>query len=427
MRRYIGLALLLVLAACGRAPAGERVQVTIGNGWGQTGYPLAVAWRAGDGDWQRLDPPYAFELPAGETRFGVALRCPTAFAASLVGRGVVAELALEDLAEKNGVRTLPLRCFGFLDADIGLVGVDFDAGALPGAAGVRLVASGPFAKDTTGASGTTPLPVAVGRSDLVLLAYDHPSSRSADHLLGGGALRDYPVAGVHHAVLTLAAGDGVLAGSVADFSAQVPAGFSGSFNVGFLTSGGAQSAPSALGNGPATGGPYRRPAFLSGEDRVILRAKAGLAGREVGWVGGFAPGGGALVPGAFPEPWPAAYAVSPAARPAFSLQAPGAPRLFEVVTVAGSANAWQHFVSPAWLGAASAYTRPDLGGVPGFEVQPLRQGEPVAYRVLAFYGSFGPGGFLAAEPLDGSTSLGLWPVLPPGLGYAAVSGSFVVP
>ncbi len=353
----------LALAACHQAPAGMRVAVT-GGTLGTLYYQI------GDGDWRPMPQAaygrYAFELPAGENRYGVALLCKSAWYLSAEGTLQIYQLTTEDATElrldcgpdaERSLSSVALvvtkaqgdpgnydRATATLGLDDGFAPLDRPMGlyARPEAGQGLMV----WAKDKT-----SPYP-------LLRLRYDPDFDPRP-----GRCPYDRPC------TVELGPGDAVRYQNVAALSAPAWAS-RGGFEVGFLAHG--WNWVPFVNDGGLGGGRYVEvPGAVPG-DLYLGHASAGDACGTylVGQSKTFGPQTGTLrftLPQDKFDP-----TVSQGALPAFAgLDYPEAPVAYRFRLSVGARGTLLHplheyiLVSPRWLGTASRYAVPDVSGAPG--------------------------------------------------------------
>jgi len=377
MRRFAnGLAplaaivLLVVLSACGGGP-GTKVTVSIESLDHAPTLPLSVAYQVGDGEWSWLRPgedaSYGFAVPPGETRYGVAVRCPGMGAGlGQAGPGVkidIYQLTLDDTAHPV------FYCGWYKKPRIGLP-THVEVRGVTGARSYRLLyeAANRHRDETTDDTNIWVHP-GTGR-DVLLMAYSSGSwdPEPAD-LLAGRLFRNLDFQEGASLDLALSNADALGVRNVR--LTNLPGGWNASYAVGLITRGGVARFHATLGEG-AGSGTYRTLANPGEGDFYTLDASASNIP-----MGGPLLSIGALraVPAAtagdleagLPEPYPEDYAPDTAGNAvAFDLpQAAGAAGYTLRLERHGSGPVvW---VSAAWLNGRSRYTMPDLSELPGFE------------------------------------------------------------
>jgi hypothetical protein len=364
------------LASCSGAP-GTKVTVQTENPFGQPDPILAVAYQVGDGPWQRAWPDehgvYGFELPPGESRYGVTVRCGGFLDAGLFSSAATYLLTTADTTEPR-LACPTMGAFAELEGDV-------DASAL-GAQGVRV--AGGTDEDSYGLGGTFNygLMVPEGEVDLVVLAYN-AHTLIPSNLIGGRVFRNVGAVGQAGYDTVLAAGDTVSHHLVQAFA--VPAGWSGGYKVNFVTAGGTVLFEGQLGRGSSTGGAYVLPAGTVEGDTLVLSVDASDgANRSVGLLRYVSAAQATdLAPTLDLEPFPPGYSVAAARFPTFALNHPASDLDGYFVFVFWPYTLWSYQISPAWIEDRSALTLPDLTGLVGFEAMAPQPGEHVDWVFAA--------------------------------------------
>lgn len=364
------LALGLLLAGCGQngATAPQKVTLTAVNAAGQPADPLAAAYHVGDQAWRWLpyDGGYTFDLPAGETRYGVAVLCPAYSEDYAWGTVVMAELSLADTAAP--VLTCPDNPFERMTAR--------GQADVSGVTGARSFFVDAFHSHDAGYSATDDYQVGLlpgADRALLFLAYATTNPYSADppDLLAARVFHGLDARDDLTQDLRLTDADAPSRQDVHAF--DVPVGWSGGFTVSFLSRHGVLSSR-WLGEGDAGGGTYRTVAGVVEGDFYTLSAGAywledplEYTVEDIVYLP--APGSGAA-DASLPAPLPAGYTLDTStARPAFALTHPGPGLAGYRIELEGTSSdpRWRIWVSQTWLEQRDRYTPPDFSGVPAFE------------------------------------------------------------
>ncbi|WP_457630672.1 hypothetical protein, partial [Oceanithermus sp.] len=334
--------LVLLLAACS-GNRGTEVTVRAENSFGQPDPILAVAYQVGDGDWQRAWPDqegvYRFYVPAGEDRYGVTVRCGDFIGLGAFGSAVTYMLTTADTTE-------PLLACPTVGRFATVKG-HADASALAGAHEVGVYSN--FTGTTSGGTAFDyTIMVPEGETDLVVIAHDGVST-DPDHLVGGKVFRGVEAVGVTNRDLSLSATDTVTSNAFHAFT--VPAGWSGSYQVSLITSGGGALSGDSLGRGSEAGGAYRLLKGLTATDTLIVTAGADNgADRSVG-VLRYVPadGAGEIEVDLRMTPFPSGYAVDAAALPTFELNNPSSDLDGYFLYAYWEVVFWSHMISDSWI------------------------------------------------------------------------------
>ncbi len=415
--------LALLLAACGGNP-GTKVTVRADDISGQSMRPQAVAFQAGNGEWTRVWPDkngdYTFYVPAGEKRYGVAVKCSGMMLMGAFGSGATYFLTTDE-------STSPLLpCFSV--GPLAQVEGTANVAAVAGAAGLDVEASmGSNDSGTTNMSYDVDVAEGANR-DLVLLAFNNSSTKDSSTLIAGRIFRGVNAVGVVDKDLALAAGDTVTDHNFAAFT--VPAGWSGSYDVSLYTAGGVAVDHEILGDGNASGGTYHALPGTSADDIYWAEADAssGSDNRSITrarLIPGDAAGDISLAPTI--DPLPSGYAPTTAVFPSFPLSHPdGDLSGYEFMTF-WPYTIWTYTLSKGWIAGQTQFTVPDLTGLVGFEDAYPRKGEKYKWFASAFKASVSMQSFLEAGHLFFDIGFGL-PRLPSmTIDAALTSGDFTTP
>ncbi len=415
--------LALLLAACGGNP-GTKVTVRADGLWGQAARPQAVAFQAGDGEWTRVWPDkngdYTFYVPAGEKRYGVAVKCSGMLPMGAFGSGVTYFLTTDE-------STAPLLpCFSL--GPMAEVKGTANVAAVAGAAGLDVEAS--LSSDDSGTTSMSyEVEVAEGADrDLALLAFNNGSTMDSSTLIGGRIFRGVNAVGVVDKDLTLAAGDKVINHDFAAFS--VPAGWSGHYDVSLYTAGGVMVDSEMLGKGSNSGGAYHTLPGSGADDLYWADATAtsGSDNRSVTQarlIPGDTVGDISLAPAI--DPFPSGYAPTAAAFPSFSLSHPDGDLSGYMFVTFWPYTIWSYTLSKGWIAGRTQFTVPDLTGLVGFEDVFPRKGEEYKWFASAFKASVSMQSYLEAGHLFFDFGFGL-PRLPGmTIDAALTQGDFTTP
>lgn len=370
------LFLLALLAACSQNP-GTKVTPVVVNLDGTPAAVAAAAYQVGGGEWKALTPDadgkLTFYVPAGETRYGVAVRC-----GGILGLGDYAANTLVQLTTDAG--TAPqLTCFN-LGAFAEASG-HIDVSGVTGATGFTVQGG----VSSSGSSGSTSgtyhldLPYGGGR-DLIAFATSG----------GGVGLAAKIVRGIDATAtqtlsdVTLTNADALVNHSVAAFS--VPSGWSGGYELDLYTAGGTVMLDEdLLGSGSETGGGIGAVANAQAGDLYLLQLNATNAAGDRGisrlrFID--APDLGNLSESLSMDPF-SSYSVTAAAHPTFPANHPDGDVVgYDFVTFSPYVI-WSYSVSRTWLGGAASYATPDLSALPGFEHAYPLSGEDVSWFAVA--------------------------------------------
>ena len=398
-----------------------------------------VAYQVGNGEWRplaaRADGRYVFEVPAGETRYGVAVAClkPTLPLYAWASWLRIYQLTTEDATQ------VVFPCHGQGEEQAAGLSLSVDASAL-GADRVYLYASfwEGFADRSTWSEH---LSAAAGSGVPVLVvAFSGGTGFDPEHAAGVALKRVDLVPGkTASAILTLTSADrvdfagGKNAGTVEAF--DVPAGTRAAhFWVHYYSPRGlhiswneATKSPEDLGRGDQTGGNFIRVPDPGADDVYVLETHALSPGRFSLRHWDFVPARGtsSLRPSPFPEPWTPAVEVTPGPLPVVRFERGVGPIGYRVSFAVESAQGGAvAFVSPAWLGDRSDYAFPDLTALPGFGAFKAAPGEHVAVGVRVLYSNLSLGEWLASPHWFGT----LIPVRAGGsMGTTGNSVTYTVP
>jgi len=223
-----------MLAACGGNPE-TKVTVSFNDLSGQSVAPVAVAYQIGDGKWVNLWPDdrggYSFSIPAGETRYGVAVRC-SGFIEAALQSGAVYQLTTDESTSPR----LPCMDFGLFSQMSGLT----DVSAIPGSSSPSVLGYIGFdAHNSTSTGYSVMLPESTSAA-AALLAYDDILVQNYSNLIGGRVFHGINARGSFSRDLSLQAGDTITVRQLGPFT--LPAGFGSShYGVGLFAAGGADN------------------------------------------------------------------------------------------------------------------------------------------------------------------------------------------
>ncbi len=406
MRNRLGLLAVMLLTAwlagCGGGP-GTKVTVHVQTGRGAQAFPLAVAYRIADGEWEWLPPDkkasYGFYVPTGQKRYGVAVRCAIMGMMSLPTPVRVYELTTDDATDPvvlcpNGAPRPPR---------VG-VAVHGDVSAVTGAQTFSAVSEIDRDHSSSNQEDVEPVMIKEPSRDLLLLAYStNAFPYGPADLLAARVFRGIePEEGLE---LSLSLTDADAVGAAQVEPVTLPAGWpAGDYQVALQTQGGRfDNYYELLGRGTTGGGTYRTVSGLTADDFYVFHADAqvsdpGGTRRSLAyshWVP--AAGAGDLEAGL-----PAAFAESYAPdlggeRASFGLSYPeaGSAVAFSFSVTSNDHVTTKAWVSPAWLAGAASYTMPDLTGVPGFSNAVTRSSEVALWKACAIQSSSQLGDLLA--------------------------------
>ena len=446
MKRWImaagaGLLGLLWLAACGpKGPAGTEVTVHLVAPFGGTGTGRVV-YQVGDGGWQVALPKeeggYAFTVPAGEKRYGVAVNCfPPGTGLATLGFVRVYQLTTDEATE------LRVGCMGIVDyAQYALTSAQLKATAASGDRGYNRVWLRSAWSDEQAALGSaeTLYFLAEADRDLLLVAYSDTTTKYAPGFIERiRFVRDFdassPPVCATPCEYELNATDEPAYKEVDGFSLPDWAHDDPWFGVGFVSKNGlvvphGSNDPDhnpALGTGDDAGGSYQ---LIPGtEDGDVYWAEA--SSRDAT---GTYRAGNVRVLGHEGEDLAFALpaeqfdpSVEEDALPRFSWSGPPAPDLIGYAFVAEFPE-FNEFalVSTGWLEDRTEYQVPDLSGAPGFHGARPFEGETLNWEAIAIVANEPLGEILAGEPLPLPNPLPRLPGL--DLKMASKKGSYVVP
>ncbi|GEM90820.1 hypothetical protein [Oceanithermus desulfurans] len=345
----------LVLTACPSPAPAKNVSVTA------TGAD-AAAYRVGSGSWQVPDDVTSFAFTATGA-YEVAVRCGD-------------DTTVWSLT-KADTETPDLSCPPAAASPIAF-DVTFDVTSVAGAVEAAL-----YYGDNAMTAGTTAGTFNVtdgstGEQDLVLVALDGSGTPIAADMLTVNV-----TAGGSYSI-TLAAGDtaNVISGSIADFSAQVPAGWptAGAMML-TITPKGTGVMGGILGS---SGGSFTSFAF-SDHDLAFVMASDGSGVQNLIHLAT------STTPGAsFTADLPAPFSVTVSSDtfPTISGLSVSDPQLrMYGITMSWATKTLSAMVSTGFLASATSYTLPDLTGLTGFTGFAPASGDTVSVNSSAFYSS----------------------------------------
>ncbi len=407
LRWLRSFAVLLVpalwLVGCSSSP-GTKVTVHIETAQGGRAFPLAVAYRIADGEWDWLPPDkdagYSFYVPTGKKRYGVAVRCPEL---RMMGPAPVwvFELALDDTTDPVVVCQE-----GGLASPWVSVTAQVDVGSVAGAMGYEVITrTGRRPRGNT--SGTQRLSFhPEPDQDVILLAYSTAtiSQFEPDKLLAGRVFRGISPTDGLTLNLSLSGADAV--GTAQVEALPLPAGWSGNYAVGLATRGGSEIHLGDLGGGSQAGGPYKTVSGPIAGDYYTFRAggylstpsRIDLTLSDRRWLD---TGSAADLTADFIEPYPDDYAPDTGGeRVRFSLGYPGEADVYGFYAAVPGGKPIKVWVSRAWLGDASAYAMPDLTGVIGFGDVNTKATDYIGWEACAYRSSLSLNELLALPTED---------------------------
>ena len=418
--------LALLLAACGGSP-GTKVTVRADDISGQSMRPQAVAFQAGNGEWTRVWPDkngdYTFYVPAGEKRYGVAVKCSGMMLMGAFGGGATYFLTTDESTAPR------LPCFSL--GPLARVKGTADVSAVSTAKGLGVEAD--MGSDYSGGINTTSMSYDVDMAegadrDLVLLAFNSSSTKDSSTLIAGRIFRGVNAVGVADKDLTLAAGDTVTDHSFAAFT--VPAGWSGHYNVSLYTAGGVAVDHEILGDGNASGGTYHALPGTGADDLYWADATAssGSDNRSITQarlIPGDAAGDISLAP--VIDPFPSGYAPTTAVFPSFPLNHPDGDLSGYMFFAFWPYTIWTYTLSKGWIAGQTQFTVPDLSGLVGFEDVYPRKGEGYSWFASAFKISVSMQSYLETGHLFFDIGFSLPRVPGMTIDAALTSGDFTTP
>jgi hypothetical protein len=343
---------------------GGLVGVDIFDLSGNRQNPLAAAIQVGNGNWTPVTPlslgRIEYDVPAGESRVGVMIRCSMDLVRSLHFT----------LTEADNVR---VECDNNSDpkVNIGVAWTGVDA-LFMGAASYSVTvhgASGTIGSGS-GANGGTTIPNQPAvLSDLLV------AGRADGIVVGVRLMRDVTLQNGMTYSFPFEAADRGAAATVDPFT--VPGGYSGGF-VALLAS---PRAIVDLGFGTNAGGVYyTAPSSLSGV-QYLGGGFATVAGSQIAHFQARAEA--MTLSFNLPDPWDS---FTPPTLRTFNGLDSSDPDLanynFSLVRTSPSPSiGWGGIVTPGWLGASTSYTVPDPSGLSGFEDFVFNTGDMVNYAV----------------------------------------------
>jgi len=407
------LASLLWACGGGGGGAGEKVSVHLTVPLGEGGPAVAeVVYQAGDGSWQ-LAPQtglgrYAFSLPPGEKRYGVAIACyPYGTALGSVGWVKVYQLTTDE------ARALKVACFDLELGYLEMTELRVRAHAKSGDLGYdRAWYYTAIDQEQGDFSGSVNLTIeAKPDRDLLVVAYaDGTSQWHPDLIRRIRFLRDYDASAAPPLSLDVELGPGDRPASSRVHAFSVPRWADGgsSFGVGFVSAQGLRVPHTshdpgenpALGAGDAAGGSYLRIPGAGGDDVYYAEAVAWDAGgthfaSQVRILGSSGPEIEFKLPEGRFDP-----RVDDNALPTFGGLTPSGTNPIAYAFFMGFTGfGMEAVVSPGWLASADRYRFPDLTGVEGFQGSRPRKGEEVHWRATAVMSETPLGEILAGDPL----------------------------
>ncbi len=389
---------------------GATVTVNVRDEAGNAVAPDAAAFQIGDLNWSELAAmgvgQFSFDVPAGENRFGLLVRCGDLLQGYQLSTG-----------EATNVNAFcPNPTASAADFSFTWSGVDnLGAGASFGVTlhgRVGFIASGSGASGGMTVAGYPAVPqdlILVGRADGVIVGAQ--VMRGVTPVQGGTFSYDFT-----------AADQG---GSAPVDPFTVPGGFSGGFFAAFSTPG----AVVDVGAGTDAGGTfYTVPNTTSDDVYVGLASASGSGMFLTSAVVSRQPSGMSFdipVPLSFPAP-------APSATPTFTGLSSSDPSAFAFrITLNLTTNLLKSsrtFISQGWLGAATSYTVPDASGLSGFENSGFASQDLVTYLTEVVAGDINGDAIVSLEDyLTFRRALGVPLVDGLGTTSAGVLGSFQVP
>ncbi len=439
-RAALGLVLLgaglLWLSACNPGGGGTQVTVELVSPLANGGPATAtVVYQVGDGNWQLATQTgygkYAFTLPPGEKRYGVAVNClPSIPLLTTVGWAFVYQLTTDDTT------ALKVACLNL--SDLPLTPITLKAKKDTGDTGSydRAWIFTDIGNDYDWLNSNIRLGITAGSGkDVLVVAYD--GGYQPDKIRRIRFLRDFdaspgncPSASPCQVVLKASDAPSPLSVDSFDTPADATDSF---FGVGFVSKKGlvvphGSDDPlenPALGTGDASGGQYFAIPNTQEGDLYYAEASAEKAGYRVGQVKLFAPTTANLsfeLPDAWFDP-----SVEEQALPKFSRLNYHDPELVGYAFQIKVSDSFYELVtvSKGWLGSATSYTLPDLSAAPDFRGTRPLEGDVVSWNAMAVMMNQDLGAFLAADPLPLPNPVPRLPGL--SIQLASKLGSYTVP
>jgi len=425
----------LALAACSpQAPQGTQITVRLHSALGEGGPAVAnVVYQIGDGPWKLARQVkyglYTFNVPPGETRYGVAADCipPFFHPFGTHGSAYVYQLTTSETTE------LTIPCLHPADLSITqaqAIRVERDPGDPENYPSVRVYSS-LESKSTSLDSEVALLFEAKPDRELLIVAYEGSRIRRIRFVRNLDASNPPVCPRTEPCIYTLSSDDAPAYGRVNAFSKPNWATDAGFF-MGFASRQGILINPMnffPLGQGNEAGGEYALVPGAGAGELYLAEAHAESGVHSVRHLVLLGPEGGdpsfALPERFDPE-------IVPTALPTFTglnytnLQKIGY-RFITFVPAPSLSGGFLAlvFVSNGWLGNADRYTLPDLSSAPGFRGTKPLSGERVLWQAEVVMASQGLQALLAADPLPTVEPLprraGAWVKL------ASEEGEYLVP
>jgi len=413
---------LMALSACSNnQSAAAEITVSFNGLSGQPVSPTAVAYQVGDGEWVNLWPDdqgrYSFTVPAGETRYGVAVRC-SGFVGAAFQNGVIYQLTTEESTSPR------LSCFDF--GVFAQMSGTADVSAVAGSVSMKVV--GNYSSHPRGGTSNNYLIIVPEstRASAALLAYKSSFSYNFLNLVGGRVFHDINARGSFSRDLSLQVGDAI---SVKQLGAiSLPAGFSSaSYGVGLFAAGGAVIPVGDLSDGNQLGGSFATLAGTQSDDYYVISADTHSGDSGLGWLLVVSASEVDDVTASFNMiPFPSGYSVIPDPRPTFAFDGSNENLdLHYLITFCGG-GIWQYMISSGWQGGATSYRLPDLESLIGFSGSTPRSGESFGWLLASARGEADPGVYFEASHFLLEEDI-MVPLVPGLLESASVEGKFVVP
>ena len=405
------------LAACNQQnqePEGTKVTINVVSPYGG-GDPrtATVVYQVGDGDWRLAAQEdlgvYAFTVPSGETKYGVAVGCPAAPLDTVYNSVNVYQLTIDEAT------TIKAPCPNAIGSAI-TPAESVKAVAAAGDTGYDKVWLHTAWNDEQAPLGNpvtlyfNPKP----NRDLLIMAYSDSSTKVAPQFVKRiRFVRDFdashpplcPAASPCSFELTSA--DAPASNTVAGFTAPADASAT-FFGVGFVSkkglpiphSSGDPDDNPALGSGDSAGGSYWLVPGTESGDVYYAEASAERNthvhtmhdSRVIDYEGGNIS---FSLPTAWFDP-----SVQENALPTFGNLTYSDPNLIGYAFFFGKSFLREFVVvSKGWLAGSQSYTLPDLSGAPGFAGTKPLPGDRVAWDAIAVMANKTIGEILAADPL----------------------------